>query len=222
MLARFGLSQPAGASVHGRGRAFWYGTFIIATVSIFFFGWLGFRLLTGDAWLDRVSAESREIISLLEGAMAFTVAFLWFALWWHLRRQRQKDSAVAAMDLDAMYALSPEAFERYVGQLFKNKGYRVFLRGKTGDKGVDLVLVQATGRRAIVQCKRYRSTVGAEIVRELYGTLIHERVSHAFLVTTAEISRAAREWASGKPMTLIDGETLVKIAASLEQQQQAD
>ena len=78
------------------------------------------------------------------------------------------------------------------------------------------------GRRAIVQCKRYRHTVGAEIARELFGAMIHERASHAFLVTTAEISDAAREWSRSKPMTLIDGESLVQIAAALSQHPEHD
>jgi restriction system protein len=71
------------------------------------------------------------------------------------------------------------------------------------------------GKRAIVQCKRYRRPVGPDVVRELYGTLIHERVAHAFLVTTADISNSARQWAAGKPMTLIDGALLVQISARL-------
>jgi restriction system protein len=66
-----------------------------------------------------------------------------------------------------------------------------------------------------VQCKRYRNAIGPDIVRELFGTMIHERVHHAFLVTTASISDSAREWAAHKPMTLIDGPTLVQIAAAL-------
>jgi restriction system protein len=111
--------------------------------------------------------------------------------------------------------MDPDDFEKYVGQLFRQKGYRVRLRGSKGDLGVDLELTQPSGKRAIVQCKRYHNTVGPKVVRELYGTLVHEQVPHAFLVTTADISDAARQWAQFKPITLIDGETLVKIAAAL-------
>ena len=57
--------------------------------------------------------------------------------------------------------------------------------------------------------------MGEKIVRDLYGTLMHEGAFHAFLVTTAEISDAAEKWARGKPITLIDGPTLVHIANSL-------
>ncbi|MCA9937479.1 MAG: restriction endonuclease [Anaerolineales bacterium] len=114
-----------------------------------------------------------------------------------------------------IYALSPGAFERYVAGIFRRKGYRVKIRGGSGDLGVDLEVTNQHGKRAIVQCKRYQHTVGAEVVRELYGTLIHERAAHAFLVTTADISTAARDWSQGKPITLIDGETLVHIAYTL-------
>ncbi|MBE2221690.1 MAG: restriction endonuclease, partial [Anaerolineae bacterium] len=51
-----------------------------------------------------------------------------------------------------------------------------------------------------------------------FGTLIHERVSHAFLVTTADISPSAREWAQGKPMTLIDGNLLIQVSEKLMSQ----
>ena len=61
---------------------------------------------------------------------------------------------------------------------FRQKGYKVSLRGRSGDLGVDLVLMRPGGKQAIVQCKRYRNTIGPDIVRELYGTLIHEGVSH--------------------------------------------
>jgi restriction system protein len=115
-----------------------------------------------------------------------------------------------------MYELSPKAFEHYVAGLYRRKGYHVVVRGRSGDHGVDLELTSAGGRRAIVQCKRYRDTVGEEIVRGLFGTLLHETAHHAFLVTTADISAAARAWAAGKPMTLIDGTTLVEIAAAVD------
>jgi restriction system protein len=119
--------------------------------------------------------------------------------------------------LEDLQRLSPKAFERYVASLFKSKGYRVGIRGGSGDLGVDLELAGMRGRRAIVQCKRYQNTIGAEIIRELYGTLIHEGVHWAFLVTTAEISDAARQWAEGKPITLIDGAMLLDVAHALGQ-----
>ena len=85
-----------------------------------------------------------------------------------------------------------------MARLFRRKGYRVEMRGGSGDHGVDLIVTNRKRRKAIVQCKRYRNQIGPDIVRELYGTLMHEKAAHAFLVTTASISQSAQEWARGK------------------------
>jgi hypothetical protein len=106
----------------------------------------------------------------------------------------------------------PVIFEKFVAHLFRQRGYQVKRRGGRGDHGVDLEMRQANGKKAVVQCKRYSSNVGPDVVRELFGVLIHERAAHAFLVTSADISASARQWASDKPMTLIDGEALLKLA----------
>ena len=90
------------------------------------------------------------------------------------------------------------------------------VRGRAGDLGVDLALTRRDGRRAIVQCKRYRHAIGPEIVRELFGTMVHELAAHGFLVTTATISDAARSWAADKPITLIDGATLAGLTDDLQ------
>lgn len=154
-----------------------------------------------------------ELLRLAEIGWLATLVVLWGLVWWRGRQEALRP--FVPLTLEQLYNLHPADFERYVARLFRQKGYRVHVRGRSGDLGVDLVLIRPGGKRAIVQCKRYRNTLGPEIVRELFGTLIHEGVSHAFLVTTAEISESAREWARGKPMTLIDGRTLVEIAQSL-------
>jgi restriction endonuclease Mrr len=50
--------------------------------------------------------------------------------------------------------------------------------------------------------------------------MMHEGVAHAFLVTTADISEASRQWAAGKPITLIDGQALAQIVAALDENRQ--
>ena len=172
--------------------------------------WFVYRHLLRPPWTATIPSFLLDSLTLLEGATAVTLLVLTAVLaWQHLRRD------TAAPTVDELYALTPAEFERYVARLFREKGYTVRLRGGSGDHGVDLELVRPDGRRAIVQCKRYRSTIGPDVVRELLGTMVHEQVQHAFLVTTAEISPSAREWARLKPMTLIDGAALVSLAADL-------
>lgn len=185
---------------------------LIAIAAILLLFWLVYHYLVQPNWIARLPSLLDELLFLFEAASALTLGIVVALLWW---RQRRPSSSLAAHSVEEMVALSPAAFEQYVAALFRRKGYRVKLRGRSGDRGVDLELTRIGGRRAIVQCKRYRHTIGPDIVRELFGTMIHERVHHAFLVTTADISDAARQWATHKPMTLIDGPTLVDIASSL-------
>lgn len=197
-----------------RGRGYASGWLIMVTLTAVYGAWLFYRWFIQPAWPDALPAAAAETLRLVELATALTLVILWAGLLWR-RRASGVSPAGEALTVEQMYALSPKAFEHYVASLFRRKGYKVVVRGRSGDHGVDLELSAAGGRRAIVQCKRYRDTVGEEVVRGLFGTLLHETAHHAFLVTTADISEAARSWAAGKPMTLIDGPTLVEIAAAV-------
>ncbi len=191
---------------------------LLGSITAVFIFWLFFHRIAQPAWFRQIPSTFQELLWLSDIAGTLTLILVWLAVWWRKRAR----IAVAYAQLVAprlhrsdLYELTPREFEEYVALLFRKKGYRVKLRGRSGDKGVDLELMQPGGKRAIVQCKRYRSTLGPEIVRELYGTLMHERVAHAFLVTSADISESARQWAQGKPITLIDGQTLLQIATIL-------
>lgn len=225
-LLEFSASDPLeiGTVAQRQAHAFRHGFLIIGILTVWFLGWLILRWIFQPQWLRLPPNIVAEIVALVETAGAFTLAFLWAGLgwrYWHRARQETGSEEPVVLTLDKLHSLSPSAFERYVAGLFRQKGYTVVMRGSSGDLGVDLELTGPHGRRAIVQCKRYQHTIGAEIVRELYGTLMHEGVMWAFLVTTADISDAAREWAAGKPLTLIDGTTLIEVAQVLRKRNRA-
>lgn len=208
-----------GEKKSNQAHAFRYGLTLITLLTVGFLGWLAIHWLFQPPWVDNLPEVVTEVVALMETAGAFTLAFLWAGLGWRYWRHFQKEELPEAVPvtLEDLQRLSPKSFERYVAGLFRRKGYDVGIRGGSGDLGVDLELTGVRRRRAIVQCKRYQNTIGAEIIRELYGTLIHEGVHWAFLVTTAEISDAARQWAEGKPITLIDGAMLLDVAHALGQ-----
>ncbi|MCA9969996.1 MAG: restriction endonuclease [Anaerolineales bacterium] len=219
MLARFNW-QKSRQRVRPRLRlpaAVLGGWFILSGITAVFTFWLLSRLFWRPGWIDALPPLLREFLGVADAAGVVTLLCVWGMLWWRRRQAEKRPPAIPIMSVDDLYALDPRQFEEFVARLFRQKGYRAEVRGRSGDAGVDLMLRNGRGRRAIVQCKRYRTTVGPEIVRELYGTLIHERVAHAFLVTTADISDAAREWARGKPITLIDGRLLAQLTAALSQ-----
>ena len=197
-----------------RKRGVMGGWLIIVVLTCLYLTWLGYRWLNQPIWTQSLSSPLTELLDLMEMAAAMTLIMVWLGLLlrWLKNRSRSKNSI---LDLDQLFDLSPTEFEHYVARLFRRKGYKVVVRGGSGDHGVDLELFGDGSKRAVVQCKRYRDTVGEDVVRDLYGTLLHERAARAFLVTTAEISEAARKWSVGKPITLIDGDTLVAIGNAL-------
>lgn len=176
------------------------------------FVWLGWRL-----W-QALSPVYESFNLMLTGALIVSGVVV-VLVWWQVVHRWQLQMRAAswrALSLEEMLGLSPSQFEDYIGQrLFARQGYKVENTPDVADGGVDVILTDAQGRVAVVQCKRYRGTVGEEIVRDLYGTMIHSGANRAFLVTTGTISAAANRWATGKPIELIDGARLVQLAHAL-------
>ena len=121
----------------------------------------------------------------------------------------------AGQSLEEQQAMDPGDFEVWVRQLFRSRGYFVENTPDSRDHGIDLWIVSPQGERAIVQCKRYRGVVGESVVRDLYGVMQHEAAPRGFLVTTGSISAAAGRWAQGKPIEMIDGARLTRLASGL-------
>lgn len=183
---------------------------LLSILTTLFIGWVLWRYGLADEMWMRAPSWLVEFAGLLTAAGLLTLFVLWAVVVWQHYQLRQLTDR-SAMSLEQLFALSPRDFEHYVAELFQERGYKVEVRGRAGDLGVDLELTRADGRRAIVQCKRYRHAIGPDIVRELFGTMVHERAAHGFLVTTADISDGARAWAADKPITLIDGSALTTL-----------
>lgn len=199
------------ANAHGLGLRW---LLILSATSFMLLGWLVWRYGMAADSFAQLPQSFVESLNLLTFSSVATVGVLWVLLGYQ-RRRFAAVNAVITPSIGQLQSLSPAGFEQFSAELFRARGYTVRVRGRSGDLGVDLEIVNSTGKRAIAQCKRYRSTVGPDVVRELYGTMIHERVAHAFLITTADISDGAHEWAAGKPMTLIDGGTLIELAENV-------
>jgi restriction system protein len=119
--------------------------------------------------------------------------------------------------LDEILRLSPGGFEEFVADLFRRKGYSVRVVGADGDHGVDLEMTDPNGDRVLVQCKRWdRRWIGEPVVRDFYGALMHDGSAvRGYIVTTSFFSNAARAWAEGKPIRLVDGTALARSAEKI-------
>src|SRR5438093_3412617 len=108
-------------------------------------------------------------------------------------------------------ALDGHEFENVVDRLLTKMGFSIHGRQPAADGGIDMVAVRdepLTGGKYIIQCKRFSSTVGVSVVRDLYGVVHAEHANKGILITTSSFSPSAMEFAEGKPLELLDGTRL--------------
>ena len=95
-------------------------------------------------------------------------------------------------------------------------GLETKLTQASRDGGVDCVAFDPRpifGGKVVIQAKRYKNTVGVSAVRDLYGTMQNQGASKGILVTTSGYGQASYQFASNKPLELIDGANLLYLLA---------
>jgi restriction system protein len=110
--------------------------------------------------------------------------------------------------------IDPVDFEVLVSRLMAALGFVVRLTKRSGDGGVDIDAENTNpilGGRVLVQCKRYQGSVGAPVVRDLYGAVTHARAMKGILITTSFFTAEAAKFAEGQPIELIDGRELQRL-----------
>lgn len=183
---------------------------LITLLWLIIYGWLGYRLWVSGVRMGLLLNLGLGVATILLGVV---LLLAWHRRGWRWLQGFKAGGKWRALSLAAAYQLDPFDFEDYVAhRIFARQGYQVINTPDIKDGGIDVLVTDDFGRQAVVQCKRYKGTVGSATVRELYGTMIHTGAARAYLVTTAEISNDARRWAEGKPIVLIDGVRLVQLA----------
>lgn len=187
-------------------------------------GIIGFVVIRyGIAWWVGNSGGPFGQAFAQHGSVFAPVAWLvlglsWFAAFasWLGQRQRQRllDTRVG---LDSVTKLGWRQFELLVGEAFRRRGYEVEETGLAGaDGGIDLIL-RRNGHRTLVQCKQWRrSRVPVSVVREMYGLLAHHHADAVMVVASGNFTADAANFAAGKPIELIGGETLLAMIREVQ------
>jgi len=117
----------------------------------------------------------------------------------------------------ALDGMSWREFELLVGEAFRRQGFAVTETGGGGaDGGVDLVLTKGN-ERFVVQCKQWKALkVSVATVRELYGVMAARGAAGGYVVTSGQFTSDAREFASGRNITLMDGPALRALISGVE------
>jgi restriction system protein len=115
--------------------------------------------------------------------------------------------------LDVLQKIEPGQFERLCQRMLRELGFvNVIVTGKIGDGGIDGIGVVRMGGvlsfHVVFQCKRYKGSVGASVIRDFRGAMVG-RADKGLILTTGYFTSEAKKEAKrdGAPaIDLIDGE----------------
>jgi restriction system protein len=114
--------------------------------------------------------------------------------------------------LEEWKKLEGREFEKIVAAIFRNLGYKVKITGGPRDWGIDLIAIKE-GKRYFIQCKNIEKVLPSQI-REFYGSIVDrlKQEEKGFFVTTGKFTEECKDFAYDKPIGLIDGIKLEKLA----------
>ena len=102
-------------------------------------------------------------------------------------------------------------FKEFIGSLFREMGYTVEITPGTSNDGIDLLL-RKSNQLIGVQCKRWNTPVSEPILRDFYSALISSGAQSGYVITTSTFTSHAYSFAEGKPIQLVDLESLLDLA----------
>jgi restriction system protein len=125
--------------------------------------------------------------------------------------------------LERIRRLSWQDFEDFIAEVYRGEGYHVeqAVRGRA-DGGYDLVLLRENSS-VLVQCKHWLVyQVGVPRIRELAGAMQKVGATGGVFVTTGAFTHPAKQFATGMPIELVDGEALIRRVSGGHQLPVAD
>jgi|APLak6261699311_1056244.scaffolds.fasta_scaffold00073_69 restriction system protein len=133
------------------------------------------------------------------------------------KSQQRKELLDKQTGLNSIRSMSWLDFELLVGEAYRRQGYKVKENGGGGaDGGIDLILTK-NSQTYLVQCKHWKTTsINVSLVRELYGIMAAEYASACIFVTSGDYTADARRFAKGRPVTLVNGEELLKLVDEVQ------
>lgn len=115
-------------------------------------------------------------------------------------------------ELEKIRQLSWQRFEELIAEAYRRRGYDATITGGGGaDGGVDVILRNGS-ETVLVQCKHWKVfKVDVPKARELLGVVAARSADRGILITSGKFTPAAKEFADGNRLELVDGDGLVKL-----------
>ncbi|RQN11113.1 restriction endonuclease [Clostridium butyricum] len=98
-------------------------------------------------------------------------------------------------------------FEIFVGELFKEMGYKTTVTKASGDQGIDVV-AEKNGLRFGVQAKCYSNTVSNSAIQEVVAGISFYKCDKAIVITNNFFTNSAIQLAKANDVVLWNREML--------------
>jgi HJR/Mrr/RecB family endonuclease len=165
-----------------------------------------YGLVDDSQWLQEVEFFIDEVIDKSGGEVRSSIE--------HLLIVRQMIDTATARFAYSRVSFSPEMdpieYEQLVADSLADFGWQTRLTKASGDQGID-VIAEMRGRRVVIQCKRYSSSIGNSAVQEAFAGKSFENADYAAVVTNAEFTRSARRLADATHVILLHHDELSKL-----------
>ncbi len=142
-------------------------------------------------------------------ALPFVAVAAYFAY----RQLRGKSPVDAGERIAALRDMPWENFSLVISEAYRRQGYGV----EASDSAAFDFTLRKNGRITLVQCRRWKvSQVGAGPLRELHEAIARHDAFNGVCITAGGFSANAREFAAGKPITLLNDAALAALVGTLE------
>lgn len=189
----------------------WWVSVLFSGVAYVGLKWVLPAVATGNMWQEAAAKGMAESASFLAFVLILPAPVSFFNAW-RKRRLLEKQKGI-----ETIRSLSWKEFEELVAEAYRRQGYAVIENpGGGADGGID-VRLKKNGHLHLVQCKQWRSQkVGVKVVREMYGVMVSEHAASAIVITSGTYTQEARNFASGKPLDLVDGAQLEVLISQVQ------
>jgi len=131
--------------------------------------------------------------------------FVLLALYVGYRQVRTVSPGQVEGRLQALRELSWDEFSTIVTEAYQRQGYSVTPVNKSA---YDFTLTKQ-GRLTLLQCRRWKvNQLGVGPLQELAAAIVSAEAYNGICIAAGNLSPQAREFANGKPITLVSGSDL--------------
>ncbi|MFB5192016.1 restriction endonuclease [Alicyclobacillus fastidiosus] len=182
-------------------------------------------------WLQRGTKPVRKmkVYGIIFGWWAFNIAFatkyvyvfefagaMCYLLWVTIGTRVRRIENLRKAGMEQIDAMEGTEFEDRMMVYFRDIGWVVTGTKRSGDYGADLVLKDPSGKRYVVQCKRYSDKVSLAAVQEAVAAVRFYKADAAMVITNNYLTENALQLAKANDVIVWQRDELAHHLANIQ------